>query len=101
MKKPTTQEDMLEGIEANIAITARHIVWLRRELALLRIHSGPLEQRRVIRQQLVTLEDTLRLLKIRRVYASEVTVHESSSPEHPQVDQRPPTGGKAQPLTTR
>ena len=75
MAKRTIHEDLLDGIESNIEATIRHISWLRKELAWLRINDGPPEQRRVIRQQLATLEDTLRLLKIRRVYASEVTVH--------------------------
>jgi hypothetical protein len=75
MMKPKIQEDMLEGIESNIEITERNIGWLKKELASLRINNGPVEQRRVIRQQLSILQDTLQLLKIRRVYASEVTVH--------------------------
>jgi hypothetical protein len=75
MPKPTSQKDMLEGIESNIDATARHISWLRKELASLRINDGPIEQRRVIRRQLATSQDTLQLLEIRRVYASEMTVH--------------------------
>nr|WP_217345076.1 hypothetical protein [Noviherbaspirillum sp. L7-7A]MBV0879295.1 hypothetical protein [Noviherbaspirillum sp. L7-7A] len=75
MAKRTIQEDMLDGIESNIEVTARHIRWLKKELASLRINDGPVEQRRVIRQQLTTLEDTLHLLEVRRVYALEVTVH--------------------------
>ncbi len=75
MMKPKIQEDMLEGIESNIEITERNIGWLRKELASLRISDGPVEQRKVIRKQLSILQDTLQLLKIRRVYASEVTVH--------------------------
>ena len=75
MTKLGIQEDMLEGIESNIEAMVRHISWLRTELATLRINDGSVEQRRIIRQQLHSFQETLELLKIRRVYASEVTLH--------------------------
>lgn len=75
MTKQKNQEDMLKEIESNIELTARNIAWLKKELASQRITDGPLEQRIVIRQQLSILRDTLQVLKIRRVYGLEVTVH--------------------------
>lgn len=74
MYKRTIQEDMLDGIESNIEATERHIYELHLEFSTLGITGQRLE-RQLILQKLQILEDTLQLLKIRRVYALEVTVH--------------------------
>jgi hypothetical protein len=70
MTKLTTQKDMLDGIESNIEATGRHIHQLRIHFASCVI-SGETSERRMILQQLHTLEDNLELLKTRRMYALE------------------------------
>jgi hypothetical protein len=74
MYKRTIQEDMLDGIESNIEATERHICRLHLEFSTLGA-SGRRLERQLILQQLHVLDETLQLLKIRRVYASEVTLH--------------------------
>lgn len=92
------QEDMLKGIEINIEEMARQITQLKIELASLRINGGSVEQRRVIRKQLTTLQETWQLLQIRRVYALEVREPQRLPRILPQVDQRTPKGGMTQPM---
>jgi hypothetical protein len=71
----TTQNDLLDGIELNIQITEKHICDLKTEFSSFVMNGATGEQRRLTIQQLSTSEDTLQLLKIRRMYASVTTVH--------------------------
>ena len=75
MNMRTTQSDLLDGIESNIEATEKHIFRLRIEFSSFVMNGASGEQRRLTVQQLSTLEDTLQMLKIRRMYASVTTMH--------------------------
>jgi hypothetical protein len=75
MNMRTTQSDLLDGIEANIEATEKHIFRLNIEFSSFVLNGASGEQRRLTVQQLSTLEDTLQMLKIRRMYASVTTMH--------------------------
>lgn len=66
---------MLDGIESNIEAMERHIYRLKTKRSSLGINGATGTQYRLAVQQLATLEDTLELLKTRRLYASVTTVH--------------------------
>jgi len=72
MAKRTTQNDLLDGIESNIDATERQICRLKIEFASLMVQGQTLERRLII-QQLDILQDNLKLLKVRRMYALEMT----------------------------
>ena len=71
MAKRTPQENLLDGIEANIRATESHIYLLQLELTSLLLMGGTLE-RRLLLQQLNILRNNLALLKQRRTYALEL-----------------------------
>ena len=75
MVRPTSKNNILEGIESNIEATERQIHHLRIEFASFLTNGATGEQRRLTVEQLCTLEDNLQLLQIRRIYAAEKTVH--------------------------
>lgn len=72
MTKRTPQENLLDGIEANIHATQKQIYQLKINFALLTTN-GQASERRLMRQQLHILHDNLELLKDRRIYALEST----------------------------
>ena len=74
MTKRTSENDMLDGIKSNIEATERHICRLKIEFSSFLKNGATGEQRRLTVQQLCTLENNLKLIKIRRMYASEATV---------------------------
>lgn len=73
MYKTSIQEEILDGIELNIEVTKNQIYQLHLEFSTLGIGRERIE-RRLILQKLQVLEETLQLLKIRQVYASEMTL---------------------------
>lgn len=75
MFRPTSKNNMLEGIESNIEATEMQIHHLRIEFASFLTNGATGEQRRSTVEKLCTLEDNLQLLQIRRMYVAETTVH--------------------------
>ena len=71
----TTQKDMLDGIESNIEATEKEIHRLQIKFASFLIDGATGEQRRLTVEKLSVLQDNLQLLKTRRMYALEETVH--------------------------
>jgi hypothetical protein len=75
MTKLTSQNDMLNGIESNIEATEKQIHRLQIEFASFLMNGATGEQRRLTIEKLSVLQDNLQLLKTRRMYALEETVH--------------------------
>jgi hypothetical protein len=75
MTRSTFKNRLLDRIESNIQATEKRIHHLRMKFVSFLMNGATGEQRRFTIQQLCTLEDKLHLLQIRRMYASERTVH--------------------------
>jgi hypothetical protein len=75
MTRSTFKNNLLHRIESNIQTTERQINHLRMKFVSFLMNGATGEQRRLTVQQLCTLEDDLHLLQIRRMYASERTLH--------------------------
>lgn len=75
MFRPTSKDNILDGIESNIETTKRQINQLQTEFASLLKNGAAGEQRRLTIEKLCTLEEKLQLLQIRRMYAAERTMH--------------------------
>lgn len=63
-------EEILSGIEASIQVTEKRIYQLKIEFASLLLNGASAERLTVLRQ-LYILQTNLKLLKVRRMYASE------------------------------
>jgi hypothetical protein len=81
----TTQKDMLEEIESIIDSTKQQMQRLKRDFASLMM-SGEITERRLILQQLHILEDVLKVLKVRRMFALEMVLQRPL--DHSQTDHR-------------
>lgn len=81
----TTQEDLLEEIESIIQSTKQQMQRLKRDFASLMM-SGGIGERRLILQQLHILEDVLKVLKVRRMFALEMV--QQRPLDHPKGDGR-------------
>ena len=75
MFRPTSEDNMLDGIESNLEATERQIHNLQTAFASFLMKGATGEQRRLTVEKLCILEETLHLLQIRRMYAAEKTVH--------------------------
>ena len=75
MFRPTSKDNMLDGIESNIETTKRQINQLQTEFASFLRDGATGEQRRLTIEKLCTLEEKLQLLQIRHMYAAERTMH--------------------------